>query len=407
MTIWILAVLVIAAVALAGWRQGAIRAAFSFFGILFAALLAVPIGRLVHPLLTHLGASNPLTAWALAPIVGFILVLAAFKIAARQVHVRADHHYRYKASDLQMVLWTRANSRLGICIGLLNGVLYFILISFLIFSAAYWTTQTATAPGQPVAIRLVNNLGHDLQSTGFSRTASAVGTLRPDYYQVADLAGFLMQNPQTGQRLAEYPALTSLWEREDMQVLVQDPILTNALSSGATLGEIMKDDNVRTFLANKEQTKLVLGIIQTNLDDLMTYLQTGKSAKYDSQKIIGHWEFNPAVTLAWTRQNNPKMPASQMRSIRAWLTQAFAQTRLLATGDNQVFLKSLPKLKPVEGQPPSIEYNDWKGDWTANGTNYDVHLTFNNDDKFMTAAAEELRLTLKDGNSLMIFDRVD
>lgn len=407
MTIWILAILVIAAVALAGWRQGGIRAGISFVGILAAALLAAPIGRLVHPLLTHLGASNPITAWVLAPVVGFVLVSIVFKIIARQVHVRADHFYRYKASDRQLALWTRANSRLGICIGVLNGAIYFILISFLIFNAAYWTSQTTIAQTPPMAIRLVNNLGEDMQSTGFSKTASAVGTLRPDYYQVADLAGFLIQNPQTGPRLADYPALTSLWEQDSMQALVQDPIITNALASGTSLGEIMKDPNVQAFLASKEQSKQVLGIVQTNLPDLMAYLKTGKSAKYDGQKIIGHWEFNPAVTLAWTRQNNPKMPASQMRSVRAWLTQAFAQTRLLATGDNQVFLKSMPKLKPAEGQPPTIEYNDWKGDWTANGTSYDVHVAFNGEDKFMTATAEELRLTLKDGKSLMIFDRAD
>jgi hypothetical protein len=166
----------------------------------------------------------------------------------------------------------------------------------------------------------------------------------------------------------------------------------------------MKDDNVRAFMVNKEQTKQVMGIL-TNLD-LMTYLQTGKSMIY-TNKIIGRWEFNPAVTLAWTRQSHPKMPASEMRSIRAWLTQAFTQTRLLATGDNQIFLKSLPKLKPVAGQTPTVEYNDWKGDWAVNGTNYDVHVALNGEDKFMTATAEELRLTIKDGNNLMIFDRAD
>ena len=62
MTIWILAVLIMVSVALAGWRQGAIRAAFSFVGILVAALLAVPVGRIFQPLLPHLGAGNPVLA---------------------------------------------------------------------------------------------------------------------------------------------------------------------------------------------------------------------------------------------------------------------------------------------------------------------------------------------------------
>ena len=407
MSIWILAVVVMILTALAGWRLGAIRAAISFVGILFAALLAVPVGKLVHPLLPHLGAGNPIYAWALAPVVGFILVAIVLKIPAQMVHNRVEHFYKYNTGDLRLVLWTRLNSRLGICVGLLNGALYFVLITFLIFNLTYWTTQVAVAPQQPLAIRLVNQLGNDLQATHLSRTASAVGTLPAEYYQFADLAGFLMQNPQVGPRLAEYPALTALWERDDFQALVSDPTVTNALASGATLGELLNNPSVRAFLENKDQTKLVTGILQTNLSDLTAYLQTGKSAKYGGEKLIGRWEFNPAVTVAWLRQSRPKMPASEMRSARAWMTQAYAKTSVLVSGDNLIFVKSLPRLKTVAGQPPTTEQNDWKGDWQANGTSYDLHLTFSGEEKFLTATAEELRLSVKDGKNLLVFDRAD
>jgi uncharacterized membrane protein required for colicin V production len=407
MSIWILAVVVMILTALAGWRLGAIRAAISFVGILLAALLAVPVGKLVHPLLPHLGAGNPIYAWALAPIVGFILVAIVLKIPAQMVHNRVEHFYKYNAGDLRLVLWTRMNSRLGICVGLLNGALYFVLITFLIFNLTYWTTQLAVAPQQPLAIRLVNQLGNDLQATHLSRTASAVGTLPAEYYQFADLAGFLMQNPQVGPRLAEYPALTALWERDDFQALVSDPTVTNALASGATLGELLNNPSVQAFLENKDQTKLVTGILTTNLEDLTAYLQTGKSAKYGGEKLIGRWEFNPAVTVAWLRQSRPKMPASEMRSVRAWMTQAYAKTSVLVSGDNLVFVKSLPRLKTVAGQPPTTEQNDWKGDWQANGTSYDLHLTFSGEEKFLTATAEELRLSVKDGKNLLVFDRAD
>ena len=162
MSIWILAMVVMVSTALAGWRLGAIRAAISFAGILFAALLAVPVGRLVHPLLPHLGAGNPIMAWALALVAGFILVSIVFKFAGQPVHNKVEHFYKYKAGDLRLALWTRMNSRLGICVGLLNGALYFVLISFLIFNLAYWTTQVAVAPNQPLAIRVANQLGNDL-----------------------------------------------------------------------------------------------------------------------------------------------------------------------------------------------------------------------------------------------------
>ena len=168
-------------VSLAGWRQGAIRAAFAFVGIIFAALLAAPLGRLFYPLLPHLGASNPVTAWALAPVVGFIVASIPLRIVAHKVHQRVEHFYKYKAGDLRLALWERLMARLGICIGLMNGAAYFVLVSFFIFNLTYWTTQVSARGSQPLLLRLVNTMGDDLQSTGFTVTASAVGS--PPYFK--------------------------------------------------------------------------------------------------------------------------------------------------------------------------------------------------------------------------------
>ena len=408
MSIWILAFMVIAAATLAGWRQGAIRASIATIGIPIATLLATTVGKLVQPLLTHVGASNLIVAWAIAPVIGFILVSIAFALAAQWVHKRVEHFYRYNAGDLRQALWERLNSRVGICIGVLNGAMYFVLASFFVFNLAYLTVQADVNGKAPIPLRLASQLGNDLQATGFSRTASAVDTLPETYYQLSDLMGFLVQNPQAAPRLAEYPAFTSLWERDDMQTLVQDSTLTDALRTGASLGDIIENPNVKSFIQNKAQTKLLIGILETNLTDLKDYLKTGKSAKYDSEKIIGLWDFNPSVSVAWLRQSNPKIPASEMRTIRAWVTQAYANTRVLATGDNQVFIKNLPRLKNNgPGQPPTTEYNNWKGDWSESAEKYDLHLTFSGEDKFFTATAEEVRLTIKDGKNLLIFDRAN
>ena len=416
MTIWILAFLTLALAALAGWRQGAIRAAITFAGIFVAALLAVPLGKMFHPLLPHLGASNPLLAWALAPVAGFIFVSIIFAVVAFNVHRKVEVFYKYQAGDLRQARWSRLNSRLGICLGLLNGAVYFVLLCFVIFNLTYFTTQASAATEkQPALIRLVNQLGHDLQSTGFAKSASAVGTLPPMYYKLADLSGFLMQNPQTGVRLTEYPALTSLWERDDMQPLVMDSTLTNALASGATLGEVLKTPSVHDFLKNKGLTKLVWGIFETNYIDLMGtnyddhtgYLETGRSAKYDGEKILGAWELNVGVTIAWLRQEHPKMPASEMRSVRAMMTQAYSQTRLLLTADNQIFIKNLPHFKTQPGQPPVTELENWKGDWSLDGMSYTLHVKFNDQEKFMTATTEGIRMSVRDGNNLLIFERTD
>jgi uncharacterized membrane protein required for colicin V production len=410
MSIWILAILVLAAVALAGWRQGAIRAGISLVGILVAALLAAPIGKIFHWLLPHLGVDNPIYVWALSPVCGFILVSIFFKVAAQSVHSKVEVFYKYKAGDLRLTLWERLNARLGICVGLLNGSLYFILINFLIFNLSYWTVQTAGAANQTTTTRLVNRLGGDLQSTGLSRSAAAVSTLPPMFYKLADLSGFLVQNPAAGVRFAEYPGLVSLWERDDMQPLVQDNGLTNSLAAGASLGQIIGNPSVQELLKNKALSRTLWDTVTTNYDDLKSYLETGKSAKFEKEKLVGRWEFNPRVTLAWLRQDRPKMTATEMRAVRTWMFQSYSQTRLLVAGDNQVFIRSLPRVKAAgAGQPPTTELNNWKGDWSLDGNSYTLHVSFETEEKFLVGniTSEGIRLTIKDGKNTLIFDRAD
>ena len=408
MTIWILAILLMALAALAGWRQGGIRAAISFVGILFAALLAAPVGKLFSLVLPIFGVSSPVTMWAVTPVCGFVLVLVVFKAVAQNVHKKVEVFYKYHAGDLRLTLWERLNSRLGICVGLLNGAMYFVLISFFLFNLAYLTSQTAVAANQPLPVRLVNQLGADLQSTGVSRAAAAVGTLPPMFYKLADTSGFLMQNPDAAQRLVSYPGLASLWERDEMQPLVQDSALTNAIASGASVSTIMNMPSVQDFLHNKALSQSVWTIVQTNFDDITNFLATGKSAKFDNEKLIGHWEFNPAVTFAWMRQERPRMTATEARGLRAWMLQSYAQTRLLVTGDNQIFIRSLPRVRTgAAGQPPTTELNNWKGDWSSDGKTYTLHVAFETEEKFLTGTTEGIRLTVKDGRSTLIFDKVE
>jgi hypothetical protein len=368
----------------------------------------VPLGHLIHPLLPHLGVTNPITAWWVAPIVGFILASIPFMVAAHMLHVRSEHYYKYHAGDLRLALWSRLNTRLGICIGLLNGAVYFILISFFIFNMGYWTTQAAGASDQPLTVRLANSLADGLEKSGFSQTAVGVGKLSPTYYKLADLTGLLMQNPQLASRFAEYPALISLWHRPDMQSLVTDPLVTNALASGTSLSEILKTPSMQGFIQNKDLNKVVLDSVTTNLDDLTNYLSTGYSAKYSKEPILGNWGFNAGSTLAWFRQEEPKMGAKEMAAIRALWSQGYSPATLLLTADYQLYIKGWPKFeaKPQPNQPP-FQSLDAQGDWSRDGANYTLHFTLNGEDKYLSGTTDGLRLKLKDGRNLLIFDRTE
>ena len=82
--------------------------------------------------------------------------------------------------------------------------------------------------------------------------------------------------------------------------------------------------------------------------------------------------------------------------------------RMLLTGDNQIFVNNMPKFQAQaqQGQPP-FQPENWKGDWSLDGTNYTLHVSLNGEDKFMNATTDGLRLTVKDGKNLLIFDHAD
>jgi len=406
MSIWIFTLVLLAACGAMGFSLGAIRMAFTFVGLLAGAFLAAPLSGLVKFVLPWVGVKNPVLLWAIAPLVMYCIIAAIFQYAAFQVHRSVDIHFKHKTTELEQSLWLRLNSRTGLCLGLLNGAAYLVLISFLIFNLSYWTTQVGPSANQPAMIRLVNGLGADLQATGLSRAAAGVGTLPDDYYHWADLAGFMIQNPQTEPRLEHYPGLTSLVRRPEMQPFFTDSDFTNMVATGGSVTGIWGSGPMQLFFANPDLVNTVSGIFETNYSDLTAYLQTGKSARFDGEKILGTWKVNIPVTLAWLRQAQ-RINAKEMRSIRAWYDQAYTNTTLLATGDGDVYVKDFPTLRKSGNPavPPTTELQQLQGKWTKNDSNYDVSWKQDDQDKFYTGKADDVRLTLKDGRMQIVFDR--
>jgi uncharacterized membrane protein required for colicin V production len=410
MTIWILALVLLASLAGLGYRQGAIRTAFSLVGIVVAGLLAAPLGKLMAPLLPHLGVHNPTLIWLAAPLEAFVILLILFKTAGFFVYRKTELYYKYKAGDLRLALWERLNHRLGLCIGLLNGTAYFVLVSMVIYNFSYWTVQVAPADNGAKTTRFINQLGRDLESTGLDGAARAVDPMPEVYYKLADLAGLLCQNPALGDRLASYPVFLSLVERDEFQQLAQDSGFTNAWNQQAPVGQLLDNPQVKAMLENKDLLDMVWGIVQTNLDDLLVYLKTGQSPKYDPEKILGRWDFNASATFVATLRAHPSMLSSEMKRARVWLTTAYADTLLIVAPDHQAFLKNLPHLKAEKGQPPAIEKLNFRGNWEEDGTNYDLSLTdASNKGKSQSLKAhfEDGRLTITSREELLVFQRED
>ena len=401
MTIWILALVLLASGAGLGFRQGAIRTGISFVGIVTAVTFAGLLGRLLKPLLPHVGIQNPTLIWLLAPVEAFVIILILFKVAAFIVHRKVNLFYKYKAGDLRLALWERLNSRLGLCIGLLNGTAYLVLISFVVFNFCYWTVQIAPSSSEARTTRVINQLGHDLEATGLASTARAVAPLPETYYKVADLAGLICQNPQVSGRLASYPPLLSIAERDDVQQLAQDSDLTSAWKQGAPMGQILNNPKVKALLQDRDLIDTVWETLNANLDDLPVYLKTGKSPKYDPEKILGRWAFNVNVSVGMLLIVRPNIRAAEFKAVRALWSDAYSQTVFIAAADHQAYLKDMPTFTVQNGAEAVGQKSSWQGQWNNAGTNYGLSLN----GKSMTATTDGLRLTIKSAAETWVFDR--
>ncbi|HET7626192.1 MAG TPA: CvpA family protein [Verrucomicrobiae bacterium] len=398
MTIWILAVVLLASVAALGFRQGAIRVAFSFLGIVIGALLAAPLGHLLKPVLPAIGIKSPLLTWIVPPIFVFIVLLALFKFGGLITHKKIEVYYKYKAGDLRLALWERLNHRIGLCLGVFNGVAYLVLISLAIYMISYWTYQTSTN-NDPRTIRIVNRMGKDLETTGMSKVAVSVDGTSKNFYEMADIAGMIYQTPLLEARLSRYPAFLALGERPEFQELASDTTFTDLRLQRAPLQAVLDNPTVQKILDNPESLKAIHDALIPNLQDLSAFLATGQSPKYSSEPILGRWSFDVNGAIALVRKDKPNILPKQMAAVKQWLATGFAKTEFVAAPEpeRQVFLKNIPHPKITPGAPPTFDMETGKGEWNGADGKYQVTLTENGKQQQMTAVIEGSRLTLTGG----------
>jgi uncharacterized membrane protein required for colicin V production len=403
MTIWILALLLLASLAGLGFRQGAIRVAFSLVGILLGALLASPLSRLVKPLLTASGLKSPVLLWVLPPLIVFVIILAIFKVAALIVHQKVEVYYKYNTGDLRVALWERLNRRLGLCLGIANGTAYFVLAVMAIYTLSYWTYQMATPDSDPKPVRIVNQLGKDLQSSGMSKVAGAVDKNLPEFYDTADVVGLIYHHPLLEARLSRYPAFLGLAERPEFQDLGSDMQFAELRQKQASISDLLNYPKIQAMLQNADLLKTIKETVTTNLLDLQVFLTNGVSQKF-GEKILGRWDFDVNGSIILLRKAKPNITSNEMQKWKRWMASIFAKATFVATTEQQAFLKNMPRLA-AGAQPGDLQtlQGQWKG---ADGS---YVLTLNSDGKTqdMTAKVQGDRLTISGSGMDLAFARED
>ena len=339
MILWLIALAIVASVAVVGYYQGALRAAFSFVGLLLAAALATSVGGLLAGLLPIFGVKNPVAIAFLSPAIAFVLILAAFKLGAFTVHKKVDAWYKYKASDTQRLLFERMNSRVGIGLGLANGFIYVLVICTLLYSLGYLTVQVASSENNSWSMRLVNRLNEDLASTGMTKSVAPFMPQSELYYDGADVVADIFHTPLLQRRLANYPPFLLVGENEEFKGLSDAAFQGEWLKGSLTFGGFVGHERIKPLIENQDVVTNVLGMLGGDFKDLKVFLDTGKSPKYDEERILGNWKFDYQASVNAARRKKPNMGSADITRMKKTLAAIFLKSTLIATVDHKIVLR--------------------------------------------------------------------
>jgi hypothetical protein len=376
MTIWLLALVLLAFLGYSGYCFGAIRGIFTLVGLLVGAVLAFPLGHAVNPLLGLVGLKNPFLAWLTGAFVVYVLVLVAFKIAGFLVHRRVDVYLKKNENDMRVLRWNRLSERLGMCLGLAIAMVYLVLISLVVYVFSYTTAQVVTPENASWSLKMLNLMGKDVDRSGMVKITAAMDPMPAKYYEVADIAGLIYHNDLLEGRLSRYPAFLMLGQRPEFQAIGNDTSFAELRQSQPSFFEIVNNPEAKAVLQNPDLLREVWAAASPNLRDLETFLRTGKSARYDGEKILGRWTFDLNGVINQIKRTKPNVKPVDMLQLRRVLVASLGKTTLLAAPDNHLILENFGVVTPATtpNAAPTVDYQTLQGQWSSSGGKYEITL---------------------------------
>ncbi|HEV8542023.1 MAG TPA: CvpA family protein [Verrucomicrobiae bacterium] len=349
MSLWILAIVLLAIFGGLGFAKGAIRMSISFVGLILGVLLAVPLGRSLQPMMKTVGVTNPVWVTLLPPVIVFVLVYLIVMGLSFFVHHKVYLLYKYKHDDVDRIRWERMNRQVGVGVGMLTGFLFFLFVCGVIYAAGYLTIQISAEDKNPATINFINSVRQDMADTGFDKAAAKFQPAPKIFFEAADVLGMLYHNPLLQARLSKYPYFLSLGERPEFQEMATDKEYNDLIFGKAPVTQIIDHTRTQALLGNTEVLNYLKG---TDLADLKEYLRTGKSAKYDSQEILGVWDLDKNAVLTGIRKSNPDIKTKELRLLKQIL-EAVPSISIMATPDSKLIVKTAaPAAAPAPAPAP-------------------------------------------------------
>jgi len=337
MTIWIFALFLMLMFGSAGAMGGGIRLSIQLLGVIISFSLASPLSPMLDWVPKVMGFHNPVTAWALPPILTFVLLNLIFASIAFGVHHKIEIHYQYRAADDVRLNWERVNSRLGIIVGMIVGSLYVVILGVLIHTAGYFTTQVKNGTSDPMGFQILTRMTADMKTTGLDRVVLAVSPVGENFYLTSDLVGLLYHNPDLRKRLMDYPLFNTLEDRPDFQAFEEER-RTNYLAriaSKTNFMVVLKSGMTQELMKNKDLQALYRDM---DLGDVLKFATNGTSPKYEKEKLLGRWQLDLVPTVqAIRKKRNPPLP--ELKYLTTMYRSMLKDITIVASANNQISVR--------------------------------------------------------------------
>ena len=332
MLIWLLVLVLVGGFAAIGFQTGSIRASVSLLGVVLGLLLAPLVGGLLTPLFASAG-----VIWQqiLPTVVGFVLVWAVGFGLGFVAHKPVELHFKYREDDSTRVSFERMNKALGVFVGMLAGVLVFLAVGKLVYAKGHLTTQLAAEAGEASPVSYVNQLRNDMAQSGWDKIFASLDRTPAQDYAIDDILGLIHANPLIQGRVQNYPPFLALGERSEFTDLGADADFQKLLQDRAGFTAIYTHPKSQVILGNAELRQLLLA---TDLKDLKTYLETGKSPKFDDEKLLGRWRADVGSTVTDARRKRTNLQPADLKALRFMLNTVLKQASLTAYTDGRYVL---------------------------------------------------------------------
>ena len=340
MLVWVFAFLFALAFGALGYGSGAIRMLVALVGTVVAALVMDPIARLLEPAAAKVAADNIALQQMLPGFVSFIVVWMAIYGLGFLAHQPIVFHVKYNEDDATREQFGKMNQAGGLVLGLLIGLVVFLMAGKRIYAGGYLTAQTiGEGTNEPGLVKLGTALRRSMSGTPWERTFGALDRTPARFYEVSDVLGLVYENPAVLEYLRDYPPFYSLEGKQEITDMASDEEFMGLLRDKAGFSPVVNHAKTKALLANGELTAALLAL---DLADFTAWLKTGVSPKYAGERILGRWRIDVASVLLSIRRQRGNIPPAEFAMIRMMMQSMLSPLRFKFMPDGRYVVTVLP-----------------------------------------------------------------